>query len=177
MAELTSNTNYLQPTGFAVTISREQYPNLQYFCQSVQHPGIDVASVEMPFRRVNVPFPGDKLEFGLVGFTFLLDEDLEGYLEMYRWLRRLVEDDYTTSSKSLLSTDGTTNDASAFTEIPTEADITVSILNSYNNVSKQIKYYSAFPTSISTIELSSLRSDPEPITFESSFRFAYFEIL
>lgn len=175
MAELTTNVNYLQPTGFAINISREHYPNLQYFCQSVQHPGIDVASVEMPFRRVNVPFPGDKLEFGLVSFTFLLDEDLQGYLEMYQWLRRQVEDDYATSTQSLLNTK--TGGTSIFTEIPTEADITVSILDSYNNVSKQIKYFSAFPTSISTIELSALRADPEPITFDSTFRFAYFEIL
>lgn len=166
MAELTTNINYLQPTGFAVSISRENYPNLEYFCQGVQHPGIDVASVEMPFRRVNVPFPGDKLEFGIVSFSFLLDEDMEGYLEMYNWLRRLVEDEHVAPARSIYES-----------AIPTESDITVSILSSSNNVTKQIKYYAAFPTSISTIELSSLRTEPEPISFDASFRFAYFEIL
>ena len=31
--ELTSNLNYLQPTGFRVVIDRTRYPNLEYFAQ------------------------------------------------------------------------------------------------------------------------------------------------
>ena len=37
-AELTSNINYLQPTGFRISIDRKRYPNLEYFCQQVIHP-------------------------------------------------------------------------------------------------------------------------------------------
>ena len=45
MAELTTNKNYLQPTGFRVIISRQNYPNLEYFAQGVTHPGA------LPFLR------------------------------------------------------------------------------------------------------------------------------
>ena len=38
MATLTDNKNYLQPTGFSVSIDRKNYPNLQYFAQSITHP-------------------------------------------------------------------------------------------------------------------------------------------
>ena len=33
--ELTTNLNYLQPTGFKLLIDRVKYPNLEYFCQGV----------------------------------------------------------------------------------------------------------------------------------------------
>lgn len=50
--ELTSNLNYLQPTGFRVTIDRTRYPNLEYFVQSVSHPGATMTPVELPVRRL-----------------------------------------------------------------------------------------------------------------------------
>ena len=52
MAELTSNLNYLQPTGFKVIIDRENYPNLEYFVQSFVHPDISLIPSELPYRKV-----------------------------------------------------------------------------------------------------------------------------
>ena len=42
--ELTTNLNYLQPTGFRVIINRTRYPNLEYFVQSVSHQAIQPMS-------------------------------------------------------------------------------------------------------------------------------------
>ena len=65
--ELTSNVNYLQPTGFRISIDRTRYPNLEYFVQSVQHPNLSVSSVELPVRRItSVPLVGDSIKFGSV---------------------------------------------------------------------------------------------------------------
>ena len=50
--ELTSNLNYLQPTGFRVVIDRTKYPNLEYFAQSVSHPGAQLTPLELPVRRI-----------------------------------------------------------------------------------------------------------------------------
>lgn len=166
MATLTTNVNYLQPTGFSVTINRENYPNLEYFAQSVQHPSIDVSAVEMPFRRVNAPIVGDKMQFGQVSFNFLIDEEMNTYNEIYDWMKRFVESPQVTST-----------DAFRDTSIPTESDITVSILSSHNNVVKQIKYYSAFPVSIGDIEFTTQSGDVAPMTFNAAFRFVYFEIV
>ena len=64
MADLTQNFNYLQPTSFQLTVDRENYPNLQFFCQSFVHPGMIMNSVEVPYKKVTgVPFIGDKLTF------------------------------------------------------------------------------------------------------------------
>ena len=50
--ELTTNLNYLQPTGFKILIDRVKYPNLEYFCQQVDHPSVSTNPVEFPVRRI-----------------------------------------------------------------------------------------------------------------------------
>ena len=90
MATLTENFNYLQPTSFKLVIDRRNYPNLEFFCQNVTHPGMLMNSVEVPFRRVaGVPFPGDTLTFNELSTNIILDEDLTSYNEMFSWIRRL----------------------------------------------------------------------------------------
>lgn len=165
MAELTSNINYLQPTGFAVSISKENYPNIQYFAQSVSHPSVSVSEVEAPYQRRNVPIIGDKILFDEVQFTFLVDEDMKSYEEMFAWLNRIVNDEYKTSAGTLLS------------GIGSEADITVTILSSHNNAKKQIRYVNAFPVNVTGIEFAATNTEISPLTFSAGFRYSYFELL
>ncbi len=67
MATVTTNKNYLQPSGFSVSIERTNYPNLQYFAQSITHPGASVNPVELPGRRItSLPFAGDKITLFLI---------------------------------------------------------------------------------------------------------------
>lgn len=166
MATLTDNTNYLQATGFQISISRENFPNMEFFASSVSHPGTDIASVEMPRARASIPFAGDRLNFGQLSVTILIDEDMNSYIEMFQWLERMVQQPNTDRARSFENN-----------VIPTEASITVSVLTSHNNVSRRIKYYNCVPTSLSDIELTAQRTDTDPLSFIASFRFAYFEIV
>ena len=166
MAELTENFNYMQPTSFKLVIDRRNYPNLEFFCQNVTHPGMIMNPVELPVRKLaGLPFPGDTLTFNELSTNILLDENLESYTEMFNWIRRLLENnmfDRTASSKS---------------SQPNYADITLSILSSHNNQTKQVRYIDCVPTSLGDINFESTSSGQEFITFAASFRFNYFELV
>ena len=166
MAELTENFNYMQPTSFKLVIDRRNYPNLEFFCQNVTHPGMIMNPVELPVRRLaGLPFPGDTLTFNELSTNILLDENLESYTEMFNWIRRLIENnmfDRTASSKS---------------SQPNYADITLSILSSHNNQTKQVRYIDCVPTSLGDINFQSTSSGQEFITFAATFRFNYFELV
>jgi len=164
LGDLTENVNLLQPTGVAVTISKTNYPNLQFFAQSVTIPSLSLPEAEVGYPRVNLPLPGDKITFDDVQFSILVDEDMNSYLELFSWLYRLINEEQKLPSDVLR------------TGIASEADITVNILTSQNNGNKQFKFYGAFPTSLGSIELSSQRNDVEPLVFTAGFKFAYFEI-
>lgn len=166
MANLTTNFNYLQPTSFKLVIDRKNYPNLEFFCQNFVHPGMLMNAPEVPFRNIaGVPFAGSKLTFNELSANILLDEDMKAYDEMFAWMRRIF------STADVKPLDRTTSSA------PTFADITLSILSSHNNQTKQVKYNECVPTSLGDIQFESTASGTEFITFNATFRFTYFELI
>jgi len=166
MATLTNNINYLQPTSFKISLDRKNYPNLEFFCQSITHPGMLLNSVEVPFRKIaGIPFAGDKITFNELTANIILDEDMSSYEEMYKWIRRLLD----TPPTSALNRSANNP--------PTYADITLHMLSSANNVTKQIRYLDCIPTSLGDIQLESTASGSEFISFAASFRFSYFELM
>jgi len=167
MATLTANKNYLQPTGFRILINRQNYPNAEYFAQTVSHPGANVPAVEVPSLRVrSVPIAGDKINYSDLQIDFLLDEDLVVYREMHTWLERIVNDGQVNSSQSVGNV-----------PIPTFADITLMVLTSHNNDNVKFRYKDCVPTDIGSIQMSATSSDVNYITFTTSFRFSTFEIV
>jgi hypothetical protein len=162
MADFTCNTNYLTPTGFKITISRTDYPNLQFFAQQVQHPSMDIGVTEVGRPRLaSLPFTGDAIQHASVNMDVILDEEMKVYEELYTWMERLVNEPHT-----LPTGDGTAS----------YNDIRVSILNSNNNPIRTIQYVNAFPIMIGDITLAAT-SEEQFITFPASFRFDYFKFL
>lgn len=163
---LTSNVNYLQPTGFKLGINRKYFPNVEYFAQSVQHPDMQISAIEVPYRRIgSIPLTGDKLVFGEMTAMIIMDENLSAYTEMYEWLKSFVE-----------APDVKASEAADGTKGPSTADITVSILTSHNNVAKKLIYRDAIPTLLGDIAFEAAAGDVQYMTFPISFRFSYFEI-
>lgn len=160
---LTVNKNYLQPTGFKFIINRQNYSNLEYFAQSVTHPGASVNPVALPTARVtSVPLAGDKITYGDLQLEVILDEDMQGYQELQNWLERTVNDGHV--------------DEATDTKLATYSDITVLILTSHNNRNVQIKYKDCIPTDIGSITMASNTADVIYPTYQVSFRFSSFEI-
>ena len=163
--ELTTNLNYLQPTGFKILIDRVKYPNLEYFCQQVDHPSVSTNPVEFPVRRITgVPLPGDKITHSEIGFNIILDEEMTGYREMYNWMQRLVNEAQV--GPSLRDQ-----------KFPTFADITLMVLSSHNNATQKIKYKDCLPTGLGGIQFTTTTGDVTYLTFTANFRFSTFEIV
>jgi hypothetical protein len=164
---LTENINYLQPTGFKVVIDRENYPNLEFFAQSVDHPDVNLGVPTMPFRRIdNVAFPGDTISYSELQIQFILDEDIKSYIELYEWFEKLVNENFVGEGPRSSRTNPTP---------PSQADISISILTSHNNQTKRILYKGCTPTSLSGLRLSSVATSIEYLTFQASFAFTGFE--
>lgn len=163
---VTTNKNYLQPTGFKIVINRQNYPNVEYFASGVTHPGATVNAIQVPARRiVGVPIAGDKIEYGDLIIDLIVDEDMEGYQEIQNWLERIVNEGHIPQG------DSPTN-----TTIPTYADITVVILTSQNNKNVQIKYKDCIPTNLGAIEFASTAGDITYPVVPVTFRFSSFAI-
>ena len=166
MASLTENFNYLQPTSFKITIDRKNYPNLEFFCQSFVHPGMIMNSVEVPYQKITgIPFIGDKLTFNELQANIILDENLTSYDEMYSWMRRNLDIEMVTPTQRTAD------------QPPAMSDITLSILSSHNNTTKQVRYIDCIPTALTDIQFESTSGGESFVVFGASFRFSYFELV
>ena len=166
---LTTNFNYLQPTGFKLVIDRTNYPNLEFFVQDFTHAGVIMNTADLQYKKLAaIPFIGDKLTYNEMLANIILDEDMKAYTEMHDWMRRILDQDMTTPVDRF----------KAKTEKPpAQSDITLSILSSSNNPVVRIKYKDCIPVALTDIQFQSTAGGESFITFGASFRFTYFDIL
>ena len=157
------NLSLFQPTGFKVIIDRKHYSNLEFFVQSISHPGATNPAVETSYKRIqSVPQPGGQMEYGELTMDVLLDEDFTSYIEVYQWMLRLVQQPVTRGVGAEVQR--------------THADIYVSALTANNTADKTIKYVDAIPVAVGDIRFEAQNQSVEYVSFPVSFRFSYFDI-
>ena len=88
---LTTNTNFLSPTGFKLVINREKFANTEYFCTSASLPNVSLGVAETNFQQFKGYVPGDVTHEELT-VRIAVDEDLVVYKEILDW-NPDVEDD------------------------------------------------------------------------------------
>jgi len=157
--------NLLQPTGFKIVINRGRFKNLEFFAQSVNHPSVSLGVAEQSFRRSNVYFPGDKLQYGELTVQAIVDENINVYSEVYDWMQSLVE-----VARGGPSTKSVTNQDNS------EYDMKIIILSSSNTQTKSFQYNDTFPISIGDMILNSAVGGVEYIILPITFKYSTFAL-
>jgi hypothetical protein len=164
-SNLTTNLNMLGPGNFRVTIDSGEFANLQFFCTTAQVPALAQSEVLQSYGNRNAYFPGDTIDYSSLEVTFIVDEEMKNYIEMYNWLKTDAGYD-TEKTKSGPST-----------HKPKFKDITLSILTSKNTTNKQIKFNDAFPVNLGELQFTTQDTAVEYITCSVSFRYNKFEFI
>jgi hypothetical protein len=76
--------NFLKPHGYR--LSFHNLPKVSYYCQTSNIPGIAVSNPQQPTPFYDVPVVGDKPTRDDLVITFVVDMDLQNYLEIYNWI-------------------------------------------------------------------------------------------
>ncbi len=85
------NTNLLQPTKFLLTFSRIE--TTQYFCQSVNIPTITLGEVDRVTPFLDMYSPGTKLKYDPLDISFIIDEELQSWKNLYDWFISIADPD------------------------------------------------------------------------------------
>lgn len=170
------NKNYLKPNSFRFVFNR--LPNVEYFCQSTNLPKITLGAAMQPSPFVDIPHAGDKLEYSELNITFMIDENMTNYIELYNWMvglgfpksrdqfARLVDDPSSRFLKSdKLLERGEYSDGSLF------------VLNSNNEPIVEVKFYDIFPQSIESIDFDLRIPTVDYMTGIATLRYTLYEIL
>ena len=164
MQNLPSNYNLLSPTAYKFDIDR--LPLVSYWCQNVMLPGVQLgeAMLQTPLR--SLPQPGQNLSFDIFDCMFLVDEDMENWNEIYKWVRQL-------SNPSNMREEFATLPDSVNTPAAKEmySSARLHIMTNSMNANKVIEFDNIFPTVITPITLESTDVSAQPIMATVSFVF------
>ena len=167
-----SNKNFLSPVGFKFVIGRT--PNVDYFCQAASIPEVSIGVREIPTPVKDYSVPGDKMTCGDLSLRFLVNEDMDNYFEIYKWLKGLTNPKSQTNFQKYINTVDEKGRSSQF--MKTMSDARLLVLNSNYNSIATINFYNIFPTSLTTLEFDASATDINYFTAEVNFRYTIYEI-
>ena len=97
------NRNFLSPVGFKFTLAK--YPKVSFFCNSSRIPEISLGTAIQPSYLKDLDVPGEKLTYGDLTISFLVDEGLENYMAVHNWMTGLGFPETTQQFKNLTTND------------------------------------------------------------------------
>ena len=179
--------DYSSPTQFRFLIN--QLPKVQYFTTEANIPGITLGEGTYNTPLKDLPLLGDKLTYDDLTITFIVDENLENYIEMHTWLtaigfpkdRKQFSDFRSTTSNTKTSTRGESKDIgdvkAATPETSMTSDAVLTILTNKNNPVVECRFANVFPTSLSGLSYSQNQTDVEYLTATVNFKYTIYEII
>jgi|SaaInlV_100m_DNA_2_1039680.scaffolds.fasta_scaffold18192_3 hypothetical protein len=137
-------------------------PSLTYFCQATSLPGINIPSVIQPSVFTQIKHPGGRAEYADLSLNFIVDENLENWLEIHDWILNI----------------SSTYDFDHMLENAKDhySDGMLAITNSSMNPKYIVKFYNMFPNSLSDLTFDSSDGDATPLISTVTFSYDYYEV-
>lgn len=169
--------DYASPTQFKFSILK--LPKVEYFCTSVNVPGISLESETFATRFKSIPIPGATMNYEQLVMDFIVDENLENYQEIHGWIVGLGFPSDDSEYKNLLSSgqdrfpskgNNTVQDAGkspkgvAQNLGPVYSDATLNILTSKNNPVLEVRFQDVYPVSLSGLKYTQQETDISYLT-------------
>ena len=161
MAEATrqpKNLNYFIPTGFKFMI--DKIPHVNFFCQSTNLPGLSAGQFLQVTPLRDMPIAGDKVQMNELRVRFIIDEELQNWLEVYNWIKGITFPE----------------DLEQYNSEETYSDGFLTILTSNKNVQYVAKFTNLFPVDLTDIEMSSDVADAEVVAADATFAYTTYKV-
>ena len=168
-----ANRNYMSPLGFKLIITKT--PKVDFLCQSANIPQISMGTAIQPTYLKDIDVPGDKVQFEDFTFRFLVDENLENYMEIYNWIRGLG---YPESLDEIYKWQQSNESFSQphNSELNLFSDATLQILTSKENPNFKVIFQDMFPTELSTLNFDATTEDIQYFTADATFKYTIYNI-
>jgi hypothetical protein len=179
-------TVYDYATGTQWRLAFNRLPKTTWFCTAANIPGITLGEAQYATPMSDVILSGDKLTFETLNITFIVDEELQNYRELWDWIVGLGSPiNHSQWETTLAKGDGAvrtfgTSDAdprtkSTYEESNLYSDATLIVYSSKNQPKVNVQFKNMFPTSLSSLEYSQEPTDVEYFKASATFRYLYYE--
>ena len=167
----------MSPLGFKLILTKT--PKVDFLCQSANIPSISMGTAIQPSYLKDIPVPGDKVLYDDLNVRFLVDEKMENYLAIHKWITGLGYPESLGQYNQLKKDDNRTDRRVSNAADPRYfefSDATLQVLNSNYKPSVLINFRDAFPISLSTLDFDVTTRDYNYFTAEVTFKYTIFSI-
>ena len=156
-----SNRNFLSVVGFKFLLNR--CPKVDFYCNTANIPEVTLGTAVQRTYLKDIPVPGDKLQYGDLNITFLVDEDMANWKSIHDWMKGVSDfEDFRNTITP---------------ESDHKSDARLVILSNGMNPNVEITFKDCFPTSISGLDYSQNQTDVEYLTAEVNFKYKIYELV
>jgi hypothetical protein len=152
-----TNENFLATHRFRILLQRA--PNVTFFCQEANLPGISMGNWAQPTPFTDVPVPGDKIQYEDFTISFAVDEDMNNYKEVANWITSI----------------GFPRDFRQY-DRKNRSAISLIIMDSNNEPAHVVTFSDAFPVSLSGIQFNTKADDATPAYASATFKYAFWSM-
>ena len=173
MAPQIENRNFLSPTGFKFTLKRS--PKVAFFCNEANIPDLNLGIAVQTSYLKDIDLPGDKIVFGDLNLRFLVDENLENYMEIQNWIRGLgypenLQQFADLQNQGLIQGNYTQDRQNIY------SDGTLQVLTSSSIPNFQVVFKDLFPYSLGTLTFDATQTDVQYFTADVGFKYTIYSI-
>jgi hypothetical protein len=173
MAPQIENRNFLSPTGFKFTLKKS--PKVAFFCNEANIPDLNLGIAVQTSYLKDIDLPGDKIVFGDLNLRFLVDENLENYMEIQNWIRGLgypenLQQFADLQNQGLIQGNYTQDRQNIY------SDGTLQVLTSSSIPNFQVVFKDLFPYSLGTLTFDATQTDVQYFTADVGFKYTIYSI-
>ena len=161
--ELAENLNILGNNSWHAEI--HELPTVSLFLQEFSVPGSSLGRAPVPNSNVDINVPGEKMEFEDLVLTFLIDENLRNYIEIFNWMSYLGFPESSDQFKNLKE---------GRTPYFETSDIILSINTNKSNPNLEVHFTDCFPTDLSPIDFTNTDTTVTPLQATVTFDYSYY---
>jgi len=146
--------NLLSPNKYKVVI--ERFPTVDMFTQRVPLPSVTLgSSMYYTNQDTDIKLPGDKIEYEDLIISLLVDKDLNGIIEILKWIQSAATSD---NHMDMLS------------------QISIQTLTNNSNANRKITFYNCFPQTMSNILFDVSETEDNPPSIDAIFKYSHYTI-
>lgn len=165
-----NNSNLAQTTRFQLTIPRLQ--GVSYFCQTFILPGVTAGNAMVPTPFVDMPVPGEKLQYDPLTVTFLVDEDMSNWREVHTWMRGYT---FPTDFKEYRDL-RLQNQFTKSLDRPQYSDGQLTVFSNAWKPLLRFKFYNMFPTTLGSVNFTAQDTPDAIMMADVTFMYLYFDV-
>ena len=179
--------DYSSPTQFRFLIN--QLPKVQYFTTEANIPGITLGEGTFSTPLKDLTLLGDKLSYDDLTISFIVDENLENYVELHNWMvaigfpksRTQFSDFRSAAASTPIATQGTSNDIGDVQRATSArgmfGDAILTILTNKNNPVVEVRFEDLYPIALGALDFTQTATDVEYISVTADFSYKIYEIV